>query len=1586
MAYTPVSQRIKKYTPVSERKNNNFLDVVTAPIDFSVAKKQEIVQPTNDIVSVANRYTPVVQRQSIPAIANQEKMARENQGQFNQIAPISSPQPEQLLTRKLATGVEQSLKTQIERTINKPSDKVIKNVLSWFDRLGKAGTLAATAPISVPLASKISGKPTEEVSKDLGQYIVDNYSGKKDFLEEVAKGIEQSNLPTPLKITSLAGVSSAGFGNPIYFIPFEKLIGEVAKFTATKKVLTPIAKADLAKIITEAPGGKNLSSKIIDEIVKYPNKRELVEAAKKGELYGQETMSRFKATEGLVKPESSLEFRTKPSFGSQKGFSTTPIETGEFLTEKNPAELSLSKAAISKFANIPPLPKLPDQSLIQEAKKYKSAEEFVKAQVKKDYVSEVKQTTGGDIAKVGTYGEAGSAKTSARRKLANDITNKEIEIAQRDQKLFDTNKNKTNQQLQKQINDSKKCAEENNTSYPRSIQIKDEIIKTKSQLTDIWNKAQAQKLPEITPKTPQIETKTPQVGKDVISEPQGLKLPKIKSGKEQLAEREQAKLERQKEQIQRESLTFPNFELEDQYQRFRKLATPSKLDEIEDATQLKEKIKTGKNEIDNILYSQTMTENEVFDKFKERRFLESEPLTQIPKETKAIVAEKARQTIRTTKEILDRRRYLIKATQKQFGLSDADLKTITQKDIRLMSNFEFKKFLDDIRVKSEKFAERQQAENELIAQIKEKNLNIEPLRKALQFPKISNMSVSQLKEFDKLLEPYMKGDVFLGQRKLETIERTELDGIKTYREARERLAIKLGVDQNKLNNIKVTELDRVRGKSALSERNPFYKMMVEETARLELIRDAEYLEIEETALNLAKNIKTNLVNKFIPQQKNIVKWFDAEDKSVVRLTKEEAELAKFMQDEWSKALDYLIKNNALNKGINSDNYFTHIRRNVLEAIKEDGVVQAFKEIFDQYKLDEQNFDILNRETGEILALDKFFRFALKRTGELKPSENVVRAFLSYMRTFKRKQALDEIVPLIDIYASALTPKGLTKEGLLLHGNLVKFTKEWLNTQKGRRVSLIAKQGGAIEWALRSAKVVTTLLDLGLNIPVSLATQIGEQAVTYQLLGKYKYVLAKIRALTPKGKLITKKYKNFIGKNPWKELIEPAKPIGERLSQGLFSLFQDANIRRTKNFLLGSLTKEEFRSGVISSNRLAGLKTDLGRYAMVDNAKSIIGATPEAAQFTQYKSWALPILRTTLKNVSNLSKLFAKDKTLGKKALLELYRMLELTGFAVVLWSLIGHDENDDSFIGKLKQRAYTETFTLLQAINPTTFFVAPRNWKFLEDLSKNITSLVKLEEYKTSKFGEYKAGDLAGLNRLINQLTPRAIKQFDTDKQKTIDDIKKEILQQIESGEISVGVGKKKFTDEVKNLELSLKEKRFKLAIEKYKKDLSDRIKNEEISVSEGKDELAEYIEKNKEVFDNIDESSFIDKIKLYAQAIGTDPITAFYFIFSGEKIRRLDNGTIIVYRMPVEKSQQIKKELGATKDLILDHTIPLELGGSNSEKNLKLVPVEDWENYTIIENYLGDKLRAGLITGKEAKDLIIDFKNGKITEKDIIK
>lgn len=134
-----------------------------------------------------------------------------------------------------------------------------------------------------------------------------------------------------------------------------------------------------------------------------------------------------------------------------------------------------------------------------------------------------------------------------------------------------------------------------------------------------------------------------------------------------------------------------------------------------------------------------------------------------------------------------------------------------------------------------------------------------------------------------------------------------------------------------------------------------------------------------------------------------------------------------------------------------------------------------------------------------------------------------------------------------------------------------------------------------------------------------------------------------------------------------------------------------------------------------------------------------------------------------------------------------------------------------------------------------------------------------------------------------------------------------------------------------------------------------------------------------------IKNDDFISQAVLYARAVGTDPETAFNRIFTGQRIRRIDNGTIIVERIPVDESQAIKEERGGKNPTMkLDHTIPLQLGGSNDEDNLKLVTTGTWQSYTPIENYLGELLRDGIISKDEAQKYIVDFKEGRMSKEEI--
>jgi hypothetical protein len=130
--------------------------------------------------------------------------------------------------------------------------------------------------------------------------------------------------------------------------------------------------------------------------------------------------------------------------------------------------------------------------------------------------------------------------------------------------------------------------------------------------------------------------------------------------------------------------------------------------------------------------------------------------------------------------------------------------------------------------------------------------------------------------------------------------------------------------------------------------------------------------------------------------------------------------------------------------------------------------------------------------------------------------------------------------------------------------------------------------------------------------------------------------------------------------------------------------------------------------------------------------------------------------------------------------------------------------------------------------------------------------------------------------------------------------------------------------------------------------------------------------------------TSVIDRVTTYAHAIGVDPLTAFNRIFSGQTIKRVDNGAIIVERMSLAESTADKRAMGGDSSMTLDHIIPLELGGSNSKDNLALIPKAKAAEADVIENLLGDALSSKKINKSKAQDLIKKYKDGELTADDV--
>ena len=915
------------------------------------------------------------------------------------------------------------------------------------------------------------------------------------------------------------------------------------------------------------------------------------------------------------------------------------------------------------------------------------------------------------------------------------------------------------------------------------------------------------------------------------------KVPKktVKTGAEQLKEREALKLAREEAKAKKESLQFFDEELESQYQQFKSLVTPGKLDEIEDATQFKQKVKAAPEEVDGILYSQNKTESEVFDMFKDRRFAEAEPLPVVPKETKAVVAEKARRKIKSAKDILDNRRERVRLLQKVHGLTDGELKKVSNKDIRLMKNWEFKQFIDKAEQRAVELADTRQAKNELMQVLRDKEFKREESYRTMvaKLPRsIDEMTPQQMREYVETLEQFEDGTEFLTKRDYEVLPKTRMKGIKTMQEARVKLAKYVkettgrNVTASDFNNVTAGDLDVFRGDVGLMETNPIYEYPVRRTQEAIMQSEMAFFEIEDKVQELAKaanksrkrGVVGTIKHKLIPQHKEMVGYLEApvemKREAAKFLTKEELDYVNYVEQYFANAYDHLIKIKELYGSNFVDEYFPHTRKRFLEKWSDDGIIESVKNFWSSQKEAKEVSMIMDQDTGNILPKSKFFSHVMQRTGELDPSQNLTRTFTNYARAFEKKKLLDEIIPELDFYTQLLEPKALTPHGKKLDESFRKVINQYINNKKGRKTSLgpLLKQNGTVDMGIRLANTLTSIKYIAGNVYTAVSAVVGEQIATMQTLGYEKYVTAWKRRVwdtgvkrlaSKEGKSILKEAEPFIGRNIWTDIAHADQGFGETLWKTIYATFSQSSVEANKIMLLGSLSKEELQAGKLSAKRLSDIKLEAARYRdMGKEMKSIVGSTSLGEASTKFRGWALPILGTTYRNAKRLVKRQQTGKAWTSKEAKELFTMFTNTAAVLTLGSWLVSEADDDTFIGKMRARVYKETLTLLGAIDPATFMGVPPLADDIARFGKNVSTLFKLEKYEQSGRG-YRAGELKGLKGLKRQFTPSAIKQFVKPKtiaeeiykqlnsSKTREE-KKEILETyLQSGELTDNVAKK---------------------------------------------------------------------------------------------------------------------------------------------------------------------------------------------------
>lgn len=119
-----------------------------------------------------------------------------------------------------------------------------------------------------------------------------------------------------------------------------------------------------------------------------------------------------------------------------------------------------------------------------------------------------------------------------------------------------------------------------------------------------------------------------------------------------------------------------------------------------------------------------------------------------------------------------------------------------------------------------------------------------------------------------------------------------------------------------------------------------------------------------------------------------------------------------------------------------------------------------------------------------------------------------------------------------------------------------------------------------------------------------------------------------------------------------------------------------------------------------------------------------------------------------------------------------------------------------------------------------------------------------------------------------------------------------------------------------------------------------------------------------------------------YAYAFGTNPVQAYNVMFVNKEhiedtVGGVFSGVVRTRRITEDESEAVKKELGhkSGDGQILEHKLPLSVGGSNKRDNLELVEGSVHDAWTPVELALAKAVREKRINYVQAQELILRHK-----------
>lgn len=461
-------------------------------------------------------------------------------------------------------------------------------------------------------------------------------------------------------------------------------------------------------------------------------------------------------------------------------------------------------------------------------------------------------------------------------------------------------------------------------------------------------------------------------------------------------------------------------------------------------------------------------------------------------------------------------------------------------------------------------------EREEIARVKEikaekglSNMTIARIRKAIGIKELKNATPEKLDRLLGILEELEYGD-----KTLTDLQKIGLkDLIKNYGDFDKKIDL---LTQREVKQMIGEDTDILQGRVSgrvtaeiwptvdIKEDHPIIARTVDRAdthlraANKEIKRRSKQINEMMTAAEKSEKVKKKDINRKIFEVMS--------GKKGVELTAPQRAVVIYLRNFFKKAK----KDLALKKYRHY--YIPHIDRTLMEKISEGGILGTLKSYMKPRETDIPIEILLAMD--HIIGSEKFFRFALERTGGLKPTMQIRKIVDEYSRVFETKKALDTILP-----------EAQAAQQLLLKDKSQLWMQRFLQNLKGRALDSKFRMGtsGWVAKTFDRAVDFNYIRLLALNYRSALKNIVGGESNSFVYQSLMNYLKGKQRLITRPKTAIKFIADSGVLDGSYADLarstlIKKAKRITDIVLYGGMEI-GEYEIRGS--YLLGELTKEEW---------------------------------------------------------------------------------------------------------------------------------------------------------------------------------------------------------------------------------------------------------------------------------------------------------------------------------------------------------------------------------------------------------------------------